>query len=204
MIPKNAHELVIKQAPTAAGTTTKEFTVHSSSAIVSVFVRSISGTLSVKVYSYGDVAAERKLVMDFPELTSSTTELLLRKSSLTLNKLLVVCEYSDACDFTVLARAVEASEQAGANNAIATNITVGATPVKIIPSSLTNRAGLIIRNYSDNKTLFIGFLPSEATTSNGFPLEYLESLPIDVRAGVDIWAVSSAGDIDVRIMQAGN
>lgn len=208
MLPKHAHDNIIQESVTGAGVTTEKFSIHSGSVMVSIFVRSISGTLDIKVYTYGNDIDEKLQIIEFPSLSAASTQLLLRKSSLSLNKVVIEATYTDACDYTVLARGIESADStvsiSGANTAQASNATVTNVAAKVLPSSLDNRNGISIRNYSDSVTMYIGYTEAEATVANGFPLDPKESIPIDVEAGVDVWAVTANGTVDVRIMQAGS
>lgn len=208
MIPKHAHKCIIEEAPTAGGTKVETFSIHSGSVMVSVFARTVDASLQVTIYTYGDNEDEDLEIITFPALSAPTTNMLLKKSSLTLNKIKVVVTYTGACDYTILARGIESADStvsiAGANSASASQKDVGVTALELIPASLLDRKGLILRNNSETAIVYIGYTEAEATIANGFPLYAKDAIPVDVEAGVDVWAISTEAATDIRIMEAGN
>ena len=93
---------------------------------------------------------------------------------------------------------------AGAEEAKASqqDVTTG-SPQVLIASSLTDRGGMVIKNYTRGTVLYIGFTPAETTLSSGYPIGELESLGLDVASGVTVYAVADTGTVDVRLLESG-
>jgi len=204
-LQRGKERLVLKQAPIAAGAETVSLGIDADSVIVSLYVLTVSGTLDVKVRTIGgDGSLE---VISFPTISSPTTDLVIKKAAVILDRIEVTATYSAACDYEVRVRGISTGETSvkilGASSATATKQTVTTTAGLLIPAAFTDRAGLIVKNYSSSSVLFIGFTLAEAVATDGYPIGAGESLGIDVAAGQEIYAVASSGTIDTRIMEAG-
>lgn len=198
----------IEEAPTAAGTTTFSHAIDSDSVLVSLFASSVSGTLDVKVVTETTDGKELDIIT-FPQLSAATSNLVLRKAASTMSKIKIVVTYSDACDYQVYIRAIAAGEASirilGANQAKAsqTTVTTAGGVVALIPSSLTDRAGVIVLNNNiSSGVLYIGFTIGETTTAVGYPIYAGQPLGIDVAAGVTVYALADGADVDVRLLEA--
>lgn len=188
--------------------TTKQyfFDTAADAVLVSLYVISVASDIEVTVYTQTDLGKE-VLVTTFPVISAPTANLLLRKSVNILSKIKVQVVTTGAAEFEIYARGVSGSEVSarvlGAGSAGASSTTATGVPGIIIPSALTDRAGLILKNYSNAGTLFIGFELAEATTTDGYPIDPKESLGMDISAGVDVYGVSDGGTLDIRLLQAG-
>jgi hypothetical protein len=119
----------------------------------------------------------------------------------------VVVTATGLATFDLRAKAISAGESSvkivGAADLITDQLTVGNTPTSLIATSLTDRLGLVIRNWSSTDTLYIGETALKATTSAGYPIAPGESLGIDIQAGQSLFGTADPTSVDLRIMQAG-
>jgi hypothetical protein len=124
-----------------------------------------------------------------------------------MSRIRVVATYTGAAIFKVSAKGINAGETsvkiAGQATALASAISVTTTAIPLFPLSLTDRAGLILKNTNGSATLYIGFTALEATPGVGYPVGPNSSISIDLGGGQSIWGVASAGTIDVRKMESG-
>jgi hypothetical protein len=204
-IPYGKTETIISRAASSAGTITEYFHIESDSVLVSLFADVVSGTLDVAVFTLTEEGKEIGII-NFPSLSAPTSELLLKKAAAAMSRIKVVATYSGATTFEVRARSIGAGESSvkilGASQAKASQLTVGTTPTLLFPVSLTDRAGMIVKNNGTSAILYIGYTVAEATTGNGYPVGPGESIGIDVGSGATIYGRSSTGTIDVRLMES--
>lgn len=207
MIHPGTQERLIKEATLAAGVTSKEGVIQSDSLLCTLWVDQItSGSLNVSVYTLTDNGKE-VLLFSFPSLTAPTTNLLLKKSGVSMARFRIVATYTGQVEYEVYVRAIEGAGESsvkivGANELQTSAGTVTTSPAILIPANLQDRAGISVLNYSGSGTLFI------SESSAKLPLEAWPVPPgagwsLDIAAGVTIYAVSSSGSLDVRIAQAG-
>lgn len=195
---------LIDEAPSAAGTTTVEFSVETDSVLITLYVASVTGALDVAVFGLAETHAAP--LFSFPQISSPTTDLLLRRASITTSRVRVVVTYTGACEYQVHGRAVDAglsdARIISASGFSVTVTPVTAVPALLIPASLDDRAGLVIKNWSSIGNLFVG--PTSAvTTADGYPLAPRDALAIDLASGAAIYGVSDGGTLDVRIAENG-
>lgn len=206
-LPRGKEHLLISESPTQAGSKTESIGIDSDSVLVSLFVTSITGTIDVTVYTEVDTGQESEII-SFPQINSSTANLLIRKAALSMDRVRVEAVYTGACEYSVRVRGIGAGEASvkiqGQSNASASQSNVGTSAQIVIPSTLDDRVGLVLKNNSASGTLYIGFTMAEASLGNAYPLAPGESLGMDLAAGQAIYGLSSSGTIDVRILQAGN
>lgn len=208
LIHEGTQERLLAEAPTGAGTTAKEGSIASDTLLVSLWVDSIAaGDLTVKVYT---LTSEGKQVetISFPVLTAGTTDLLLKKSAISLQRFKVVATYTGACSYEIYARAISAGETnariLGSAAWSVNQSTIGITPQLLIAAAINDRRGLIIKNNSTlNQTVYVGESLASATVANGFPIIAGESFAVDLESGAAIYAVSDIAGADVRYAQAG-
>lgn len=202
---------LLLETTTGAGSTSREISVESDSALVTLNVSSlVSGSLSVVVYGLAgtDIGAATPPLITFPVVSAPTTNLLLRAASLVTQRLLIVATYTGICTYEIQVRAVNGASGStrilAADNLSMSQTTLGTTVVAVIPASLTDRAGVIIKNWSTTQTVYIGATAAEAVPGVGYPLAPKDALALDVSAGVAIWGVSDAAGADLRIAQSGS
>ena len=196
---------IINESTTVAGIITEYFTVETDSVLISLYADVVSGTLDVSVYTLTDNGKELG-VITFPQLTAPTSELLLKKAAVVMSRVKVVATYTGATTFEVRARGISTGETSvkiiGAATGKTSKETVTTSTTILIPAALNDRSGLILKNFSTTGTLYIGYTLIEATSLVGYPISPGESLGMDISSGVAVYAVASAGTIDVRIMEA--
>ncbi len=206
---------------TGTGTSEYRLSCDATAILVSLYVKSTSGDVDVSVDTSGtlegpqaETAGARSQIIKFDTVSAPTTELLLRKSAVSLRKIRVVVTHSDDCEIEVRVRGIEMGEVstkilgAGAASAGSVSIPDGVATL-LIPSALTDRAGIVAKHWGegDGKTngvyLYIGFTAAEATPALGYPLGFQEALAMDLAAGVDVYVYSDGEVTDVRILEAG-
>lgn len=207
MIHSGTQELMIRETSVQAGSKSKEGVIQSDSLLCTLWVDQItSGQLDVSVYTMTDNGKE-VLLFSFPTLTAPTTNILLKKAGVSMQRFRIQATYTGQVQYEVYVRAVEGAGESsvrilGSNNLQTSAATVTTTPAILIPANLTDRAGITIRNYSGSGTLFISEDQTKLT-SQAWPVPPGEGWSLDIAAGVTIYAVSSSGSLDVRIAQAG-
>jgi len=186
-----------------------DFDIQSDSVLLSLYTRLITTSLEIIVYTVGDSTDPLQIVeiTRFPVLTGPVDNLLLRKAALALDTVRVKIVYSGETDIEIRAKAISSGESTvtikGQTSGRASQEIVNNTAGILIPFSLNERAGLIIRNNSTANVLYIGFSLAETTLAEGYPLYPGESLGMAIGAGQNLYALSSSGTIDVRILEAG-
>lgn len=200
-------QIVLNESPAGASTIEECFIVKASGVLLSLYVQELTGTLDVNVYTLTR-AGEEKLIDTFPQISSPTTELVLRKQIEVHDQLRVEVITSGAAKYDIRAKGVEAASASvqilGADSWQVTNESVGAK-VLLIASDLEDRNGLMIRNANFNGTEILRVAESEAKLDSGVYASLLpgEALQPDLRAGSEVWAESSAGSIRVEITEIG-
>lgn len=201
---------VILETTTGAGSTSREGSVQSDSLMATLWVANVSsGTLTANVYTLTDVGRE-VLVCSFPVISAGTTSLLLKKSGVTMQRFRVQVDYTGICTYEVYIRAIEgigegSTKILGSDGWSVAQLTVNTgTAIILIPSALTDRQGLVIRNWSQSgQNIFLGDSVGDTTTGTGYPLGPTDSLAIDLASGVAVYVTSDAAAADVRYAQAG-
>lgn len=200
---------LISESTSAAGVTQKECSVQSDTVLVTLWAESITGSLTVTVYAFTDEDYQRKVALfTFPSLTAPTSFLLQKRASVTTAKVLVEATYTGACNYEIFLRAVQAglveTRIVGASSLRMSQKDITTSVDTLLSASLTDRAGIVIKNWSAAGNLFIGGLTGEADISVGYPLGPKDALAIDLAAGQALYAVAESGTIDVRISESGN
>jgi hypothetical protein len=199
--------LVMGESPSGAGSLSRVFTLDSDTFQTSLFVSSISGSLTVVLSTITGEGKEKE-VITYSNITSPSTELDLKKAATAMGVIKATATFTGACSFELRAKGLSSGETSAkiqsANVARATKVIVP-TPGKILlTAALSDRKGVIIRNWSSTNTLYIGFSISEANPSNGYPIKPQEALAIDIGAGAALYGdIQNAGTADVRIIEAG-
>lgn len=207
MIHSGSQELILKQATAGAGTSSKEGVIQSDSLLCTLWVDSVSsGTLDVSVFTMTDTGKEI-LLFSFPTLSAPTTNILLKKSGVSMQRFRVSATYSGSVSYEVYVRAIQGAGESsvrvvGPTTLATSQITVGETPAVLIPASLSDRAGITLLNYSGSGTLFVSEsedkLPEEA-----WPIPPGAGWSLNLSGGAVLYGVSSSGSLDIRIAQSG-
>lgn len=208
ILAPGTQERYITETTVGAGSTSKEGSTRTDSILVSLWVPTVtSGTLSVKVYTLSDSGKEVVLIT-FPILSAGTTELLLRKSAVTLQRFRIEATYTGVVEYEIYVRAITGAGESsarilGSSNWAVSQKDIPTSSTELIPSSLTDRSGLVIKNWSATATVYIGEDSSKAQISLGYPLAPRDALALDIAAGASVWAISDSGVADIRIAQSG-
>lgn len=207
LIHPGTQERILKETTTGAGTSIREGSIQSDSLLVTVFAEDVvSGTLTVTVNTMTDNGKEIPIV-SFPTISAPTTELLLKKSGVSMQRFKITATYTGVCSYEVYVRAIEGAGESnvkivGPANLVTSQATISTTPTILLPLSLTDRNGLTIKNFSGGGTLYVSEdmakLPADA-----WPIGPGEVWFLDIASGVVLYAVASAGSLDVRIAEAG-
>lgn len=207
LIHPGVQERLVKEITVGAGTTSKEGSIQSDSLIATLWVDSVtSGSLTVTVSTLTDVGKEID-VITFPAITAPTTNLLLKKSGVSMQRFKVTATYTGVCEYEIYIRAIEGAGESsvkivGSADLETSAATVTTTPAVLIPAALIDRNGLSILNYSGGGTLFISE-DSAKLPLQAWPIAEGGGWSLDIASGVTIYAVSSSGSLDVRIAQSG-
>lgn len=206
IIQNGTQERILRESPQAAGSISREGSIQSDSLLATLWVDSVtSGALTVSVYTLTDNGKE-VLLFSFPAISAGTTDLLLKKSGVSMQRFRVQATYTGACSYEVYVRAIEGAGESsvrviGSASLLTSAETVTTTPGILIPAALTDRNGLTMKN-TGNAVMYVSEslakLPSEA-----WPVGPGEVWSLDVGAGVSIYAVAASGSLDVRIAESG-
>lgn len=198
---------MISEAPTMAGGTSKDGSIRSDSLVATLWVNSTAGTLTVTVYTLTDEGKEVEL-FHFPDIVAGSTNLLLKKSGVSLQRFRIQANYTGACDYEIYVRAVQGLGESstrilGASDWRVSQQNVGTTPVILIGASLEDRNGVLVKNWDDTGTLYISESLLTATAGTGYPLAPKDALALDIAAGASVYAVGDEPVVDVRITESG-
>lgn len=208
LINIGTQERILAEAPAAAGSTSVEGSIRGDSLLATLWVNSVtSGDLTVSVYTLTDTGKE-VLLFSFPTISAPTSFLLLKKSGVSLQRFRVQADYSGTCDYEIYIRAIEGSGESssrilGSSNWRVSQADVTTTPGLLIPAALTDRNGVLLKNWSGSATIYVAETLLKATTSEGYPLAPKDALAMDIAAGAAVYAVTDAGTGDVRIAESG-
>lgn len=207
IINVGTQEQLIAEAPTQAGVTTRDGSVKTDSLLATLWVNSTAGNLDVTVYTLTD---EGKMVelFHFPTISAGSTDLLLKKSGVSLQRFLVRAEYSGACDYEIYIRAVTGAGESstrilGASNWRVSQVGITNVASVLIPASLDDRNGILVKNWDDTGTLYIAEDISKATILEGYPLAPKDALALDIASGASVYAIADELVVDVRIAESG-
>lgn len=207
LIQNGVQARVIQESTSAAGSTSVDGSIQSDSLIATLWVDSIaSGTLSVSIYTLTDNGKEL-LLFSFPDITSVSTNLLLRKAGVSMQRFKVVATYTGICTYEVHVRAVDGAGESsvkiiGSTALVTDTLVVTPVPAVLIPAALQDRNGLSLLNYVGGGTLFLSEDISKLPT-RAWPIPPGGGWSLDIQAGVTIYAVSSSGNLEVRVAESG-
>lgn len=195
----------IQESTSGAGVTSKLVSIAAEGALISLFVNSIMGSLNITVYTLTDDGKRQKL-FDFPQINTTTPELVIKTISPTLNLIEIVCTYNGPCNYEVHVRGISSGQVSSRllspSTLSAKQVIQGTLPGVLIPATTETRSAVIIRNTSAG-VLYLGGTLTEATTATGFPVASGESIVIDIAGGQAVYAVGTVVGMDIRYMEAG-
>lgn len=198
---------VLSGSPTQAGSRYADFVIQSDSVLVTLYVSYLAPTATVDVEVVGLTGGQESPLFSFPQITGATANVLLRRSSVAPQNIRVRISHSGPCTYEVQARAVFSGASdvriLGNSGFRVSQTTVGTSPTLIVPASIEDRAGLVVKNWSSLQTVYIAETLAKATSSIGYPLAPRDALALDLAAGVEVYAVSDAAGADLRIGEAG-
>lgn len=204
--PGNQRQL-LAGAPTAAGSVSTVFSTEADTVLLMLRVTAASGSVTVTARAWVNEQPGETLVT-YPTVTAPTGTFLLRRAPITSQQVQVTVTYTDACAYELHGRAIYSgltdARILGAGSMRVSQVTVPTTPTVLVPASLTDRAGIIVKSWSTSGDLFIATDIPSTTTLTGYPLAPRDSLSIDLSAGVVLYGVASAGTIDCRTAEVGN
>jgi len=199
---------IIEEEVSAAGVTEQTITIDADTVLVSVQCTVLTGTLSIEVFTETP-EGQSVSVIQFPTLSAPTTTLQMREptTSQVMQRLRFRATYTGSCTYKVRARGLGRGQSniriQGNDSWKASQVDIPTTPTLLIPASLTDRQGLVIRNWSSTGTLYVGATALEAVVAVGYPIDAKAALGLDLQAGAEVYAVADAGTIDCRLLEAG-
>lgn len=207
LINVGTQERVLHESPTEAGSRSIEGSIRSDSLLATLWVDSSAGDLTITIYTLTDAGKEVEL-FHFPTVSAGTTNLLLKKSGISLQRFRIQADYTDACSYEVYIRAVQGAGESstrilGSSDWRVSQQNVGTTPQILIAASLEDRNGVLVKNWDDTGTLWIGESLAKADPSVGYPLAPKDALALDIAAGAAVYAVGSEAVVDVRFAESG-
>lgn len=200
-------ERYIIETTVGSGVTVREGSTLTDAILVGLWVDSVSsGDLNVVLTTLTQ-DGEEDAVITFPAVSAGTTNLLLRKSATILQRFKIIATYTGICQYKVYVRAISGSGESstriiGSASLTTDQVSINTTPSVLIASSLEDRTGLVIKNWSVGGNLFVSEDISKLP-ARGYPLAPKDALALDIAAGVTIYAVSDSGTLDIRFGQAG-
>lgn len=208
LIHVGTQERVISETTSDAGVTVREGSIFSDSLLATLWVDSVtSGTLSITIYTLTDNGKEVAL-FSFPVIAAPTTNLLLKKSGVSMQRFRIAATYTGICQYEVYVRAIESSGEStakilGNDNWKVSQETVGTVAQILIGAALVDRSGVLVKNWSTSQTIYLAETSIKTTTLVGYPLAPKDALAMDIAAGAAVYAISDAPSADVRIAEAG-
>jgi len=199
--------IIFDGALTGTGETCIDFVLDSADSIlVSLYVRSVSaGTVSATLYTK-TLDGEEVAIISFPDITAPTTDLLLKKAAVGLSNMKLCISHTGDAEVSVYGKGIAIGEASvrllGASEIKTSQVDIGNTASVLVPSALTDRAGMVIKNYSLVDTLFVAESLAKAISGTAYPMGPGEAMGVDVAAGVELYGISGGGTIDVRILEA--
>src|SRR5258707_822681 len=107
LIHVGTQERLLTETTIGSGVTSREGSIASDSLIATLWVDSVtSGSLTVSCYTLTDVGKE-VLLFTFPVVSAPTTNLLLKKSGVSLQRFRIQATYTGICSYEIYIRAVE-------------------------------------------------------------------------------------------------
>lgn len=204
-------KIVLKVDDSQAGAATQKFTIDADSVLVSLFASTVDAELDVTVSTYGKDGEEVEII-SFPQLTAATPDLIIKKAAATMSNIVIRATYTGAATFEARARGIGTGEASvrilGASKARASakTLDIADGAQLVVPSSLTDRQGFIVQNWSPNApaaVVYMGFSAAEAVSGTGWPLIKNASIGVDLAAGDEIYVATDTDGADVRIIEAG-
>lgn len=142
LINPGSQNQVLAEKALSSGTSTISFGIQTDAVLIGVVVKSITGTLTINVYTLVD--GQESLLNSFPVISTATTSPLLFRSPIIPNQLLVRAVYTGPTDYSVSARAVGSIANIG-DITIPATVTVSNFPATQPVSWVENTKQLIMK-----------------------------------------------------------
>ena len=207
ILKQGLQEVLKRESPTSSGTTIVDFSVQSDAVLALLWVDAVSGTLDVQVYGILDDGNKEVLLFDFPDITTPTTSLIQKRSSVVPTRLRAKITYTGACSYELSARAV--STGTGDTRIVSSSTirtgqqVVGPVTIVLVPASLTDRNSLVVKNWSTSGIIYLSETAAKAVPATGWPVGPKDALGIEIQAGVTIYATSDGATCDIRLIESG-
>lgn len=120
-------ERVISETTAGSGVTSKIISIQSDQALVSYWVSSIVGSLTIRVYSQIDDGKE-ELVHTFGPISAASTALVSDTTGTVNSRLRIEATYTGICTYEVHVRAIEGSSSGGG---AATHVIIDNEPLEV-------------------------------------------------------------------------
>lgn len=95
---------VLDEVLAGGGVVKKTFTIDSDTVVFGLFIRSISGSLNVKVYTVDGTDSERRLVLDMGSYSLTTPEYIIQRTQLCMGMIRVEISYTNSCELRLVAK----------------------------------------------------------------------------------------------------
>lgn len=208
LLSPGTQDRYIAETTTGAGSTVREGSIESDSLIATLWVDSVtSGDLSVHINTLTDIGKEIT-ILTFPVVAAGTVNLLLKKAAISMQRFRIVASYSGICAYEIYVRAVTGAGEAsarilGSENWRVSQVDVGIAPQILIPAALTDRNGVLVKNWSVTATIYLAETLVKASGAIGYPLAPRDALAMDIAAGAEVYAISDLDTADIRIAESG-
>lgn len=206
-LPTGKTVTALSEAATGAGSREVAIPLDCEAVLVSLFVSVVGGTFSLEVLTETE-PGKQKSIATFPTVAAPTTELVLKKAAVTMGNLRLRATYTGACTYEVRIKGLSAGETTvklvGADGWSVAQTNVSTVPVLVVSASVNDRQGVVVKNWSTTADVFLAPSAAACLPASCWPLAPRDALALDVSAGAEVWAVTSAGTADVRVSQAGD
>lgn len=198
---------VISETVYGSGVTKKLISSVADGALISLFVSSITGSLSVRVLT--EVGDNKNYeLFTFPLVTAPTSSLTLKTAAPTMTNLRFEVTYNGDVTYEIHARGIASGEVAAKvvspASAKTGRVLVSTVPTLIIPASTSNRSAILLRNTDENGTLYLGFTEAQASFANGFPVLPGENFMLNIAGGQALYGIGTVSPMDIRYVEAIN
>lgn len=198
---------VISETVYGTGVTKKTISSISDGALISLFVTSITGNLSIRVMTETSDGKSYEL-FNFPTVTAPTSALTLKTAAPTMGNITIEATYNGDVTYEVHARGIASGEVSAKvvspASARTGRVLVSTVPTLIIASSNSNRSAILLRNTDENGTLYIGFSEAQASFANGFPVLPGENFMLNIAGGQALYGIGTVSPMDIRYVEAIN
>lgn len=207
ILKQGLQEVLLREAPTSAGVTVKDFSIQSDAALFLLWVNSVADNIIVDIYSILDDGSKETLILSFPKVTAPSIEIAQKRTGTVSTRLRVKVTYAAACNYELSVRAVATGSSdtriLGGASLKMSKKTVNSVTSLLVPASLVDRAAIAIKNWSSSGTIYVAETSAKANQNNGWPIGPKDALGLDIQAGVELYASAVDGPCDVRIIESG-